>query len=224
MKQIYGSGAWQMIPAEGGVIFVAQQHEYDDKAIMVYRIFEPEYDRVSVITRSAYLQAKFGNHFNLFEEKPKEFLVCRTLALPENRYLVVNKFGEAVVIQPDGRINRKTQMLYRGEAPNSFAVDYETNTLWASYTEGNAVIRYTLNNMREDIRIGGSNDFICAPEGLWFVNGILRICSSGQNRIIDLDPEKYSVQEYRTFEEPVHKYIKNGAYETVLLDSGIYKL
>ena len=79
--------------------------------------------------------------------------------------------------------------------------------------------------MREELRIGGSNDSsFNGPEGLW-VNepeGKLIVCNSRSNNILEVDMKTYIVQERAVFDEPVLKYIRLNDKELAVLGSGLY--
>ena len=84
-----------------------------------------------------------------------------------------------------------------------------------------------MNTMREELRIGGSNDSsFMGPEGLWIdeEQGKLIVCNSGANNLLEVNMKTYTVAEKATFDEPVHKYLKIGTREFVVLDSGLYLL
>ena len=77
--------------------------------------------------------------------------------------------------------------------------------------------------MREELRIGSQKDNVFSkPRGLWADGKNLIVCNSAGKCIESVDTNSYVVEKYAQFDEPVYQYVKCGAYEVVLLESGIY--
>lgn len=222
MKQIFGTEALQMLPCQNGFVFVIKQEEYDGKAVIAYKMLDFEHMNMTAVTRSVYLLAKFGNCFEQFEDNPEQFLSLRSVTLPDHRLLVTDAAGNTVAYTAEGNICWQGSLAYEGAAPDSMAA--AENCFWASYPEKGAVIRYGVQSLRPELRIGGGNSSLPTPEGLFFYHEQLLICCKDEKAILQLNPQTFAVEEYHSFAEPVHRYFKYHANEIVLLDSGIYKL
>ena len=224
MKKIFDSGVLHLLPTADGFIFVAFQGEYADRAIVVYRKYDAATGTIEPITRNVYLLSKFGNGFEQFESSPSEFLNTRTEALHDHRTLVLHPSGEASVLNINGVQCWSGKMLYRGHGPSSAAMT--DKGLWVSYPAGNAIVRYSLRNMREDLRVGSEHsDVLKSPEYLFrAATGKMLVCTGENRKILSVNLDSYVIDEYMSFNEPVRQYTRIGHDEVVLLDSGIYML
>ena len=221
MKQVYGADALQILPCQNGFIFVTKQEEYEGKSVIAYKLLDFERMTLSPVTRSVYLLTKFGQHFERFEtDEPEKFLTVQTLFLPDHRLLTVHPDGRAAMLSVDGRTLWQGAFTYDGCGPGGLAL--AEDGFWVSFPDAGAVVRYALRHFRQDLRVGG-HGAIPAPEGLYYSNETLLICSAA-GKLLELDLRSFNLSEYHMFDEPVHRYIKYNANEIVLLDSGIYKL
>lgn len=223
MKRLYGQGAFHMLPISGGFIMAIKQNEYDNKVIVAYKLVSFENGSINPVTRNVYQLAKFGNNFKLFEKQLRDYLNCKTVTLPDKRLFAAYPDGTAKLLSGDAHLDWQGTLKYKDGGPADIAV--HGHTLWASFPDNNALIRFNLRNMREELRIGGGTDSAFSePEGLWVTDDAMLVCNPGSGKIWEVNLKSYTVYEYAEFEEPVHQYIKIGANEIVLLDSGIYKL
>lgn len=223
MKKIFNENAIHMLPLPKGFIIASKQNEYNDKIIVAYKMVSFEDGSITSITRNVYQLAKFGNNFKSFEIQLKDYLNCRTVLLPDRRLFAVYPDGNATIFDTEARVEWQGTLIYKNHGPADIAL--HGHTLWASFPESNALIRFNLRTMREELRIGGSSDSaFSSPEGLWVNGDSLLVCNPGSNKIGEVNLKTYTVYEYAEFDEPVHQYIKVNSNEMVLLDSGVYKL
>ena len=113
-------------------------------------------------------------------------------------------------------------MLYEGSAPSSVSVT--EGSLWAAYAEKNVIVKYNLQNLREELRIGGQNSVFDIPVNLFPAGTKLFVCNKGNNEIWKLDVTNFSTERYYEFKEPLYDYTFVGKYEIAALESGIYLL
>ncbi|MBR4869010.1 MAG: hypothetical protein IKU10_07620 [Clostridia bacterium] len=222
MKQIFGSEAIQIQPCQNGFIFVVKQEEHDQKAVVSYKMMDFERMTIAPITRNVYLLEKFGNQFERYEQNPDDFLNVRSLVLPDRRLLVVEPNGMATITGGDGYRQLQRDLSYQGCVPDHLVL--AEDSFFASYPAAGAVIRYNAATLRQELRVGGGNRPMPTPEGLYYQNGQLLICMPTLCKIMELNFDTFELEEYETFEEPIHRYLKYNANEIVLLDSGAYKL
>lgn len=83
-------------------------------------------------------------------------------------------------------------------------------------------MRFNLNTMHAELRIGGKNSPFDSPENIFIDGEWAYVSNAGSNKIVKVNLEDYSVEDYYGFEEPVKCYVKSGNFEFVLLDSGLY--
>lgn len=223
MRKLFNDNAIHMLPLPNGIIIAAKQNEYDDKIIVAYKKISFEDGSTSAITRNVYLLAKFGNNYKSFEIQLKDYLNCRTVLLPDNRLFAVYPDGNVIIFDAEARVEWQGTLKYKNYGPADIAL--HEHTLWASFPESNALIRFNLRTMREELRISGSADSAFSnPEGLWVMDDTLLVCNPGSKKINQVNLKTYTVYEYAEFEEPVYQYVKINSNEIVLLKSGVYKL
>jgi len=225
MNKVFNSDAMSMYPLPKGFIIIAKKSTTADKLIVSYKLISFENGTMSPITKSVYQLAKFGNNFKTYEMQVPNYVTCKTANLDNQRMFVVTPEGSAKIMDHNGYVQWKGTMKYKGFGPSDIAV--LGATMWASFPENNALIRFNLRTMREELRIGGSNDSAFNhPKGLWINkdSNTMLVCNTGANSILEVNLKSYTVYEYAKFEEPVHQYMKVLSNEIVLLDSGIYKL
>ena len=156
MKQVTGADALQLLPCQNGFIFVTKQEEHEDKAVIAYKMLDFERMTLSPVTRSVYLLAKFGSHFERFEDNPEDFLSMQTLFLPDRRLLVLRPDGNAQLLEPDGRVAWEARLTFENSLPYGLALA-ETG-FWVSFPNAGALVRYSLRHLRPDLRIGGDGN------------------------------------------------------------------
>ncbi len=222
MKQIYDTQALQVLPCQNGFIFVIKQEEVEDKAVITYKLLDLERMTMAASTRNVYLLTKFGNHFQKFDENPESFLGVNTLFFPDHRLLVCQPDGACSVYSSDGVLRYQGSLAYKDQGPDSITLG--DNCLWASYPQEGAVIRYGLQNLRPELRIGGGSSRLPTPTGLMYLHDRLLFCSPSEKKIFQLNPVEYDLEEYHTFSQPVYRFYKYNSHELVVLDTGVYKL
>lgn len=222
MRKLYAEGAIELLPAGSGFVFSVRQAVQEDKMIIAYKMYSLTTGTMAPITRSVFLHTKFGEGYKKFEKSRREFLACRTAMLPGEELLVVFESGAAAIFRGDEPV-WQGDVLYRGSGPSDVVCDGEA--LWFCFPEGGAVVKYALRNMREELRIGGgASSAFDGPRSIWIEDEKMRLCNTNTRKIQEIDLKSFLVTDYAAFEEPVHQYLKVGANEIVLLDSGIYRL
>lgn len=223
MKKIFGNDAIHMLPLPGGFIIANKQAEYPDHLVVTYKMATLETDVLNSVTRNVYQLAKFGNHFKQYEKLLKDYLNCKTLLLPGGRLFAVYPDGCASMFDASTECIWQGELRHRDAGPADLV--RQGDALWASFPESNALIRYNLDTLREELRVGGGeNSAFSQPTGLWVDGNRLLCCNTGSNRILELDLTTFSVYDYAEFDEPVRQYIRVADTEIVLLESGVYTL
>ena len=113
--------------------------------------------------------------------------------------------------------------MYHGHPVQGVASD--GNQIWCAVPEQNAIISYSIAHKTFYMRIGGetSTAFDC-PVSVSKYENELFVCNMGSCKIRTVDLKNFSVHDFRTFDEPVLRYIRTCGKEIVHLDSGIYIL
>lgn len=225
MKNIYGDNSLSLFPLENGFLIVTKEDENTDMISVGYKLIDFSNYTLSSVAKDVYQKAKFGENYKAFELQVGNYVTCKTVVLENGNVFTVNTDGEAKVMDKNGYVEWQGTIRYKDNPPADIVI--VDSNIWASYPASNVLIRFNLNTMREELRIGGKTDnAFDKPEGLWYneKQGKILICNSGSNKILELDIKNYTIFEYAEFEEPVHEYINIKSNEMVLLNSGVYRL
>lgn len=220
MKKIFDGKIYEVLPKSDGIIFPYQKAVVDEGDIVWYKMLSLENSLLTDVSETIYMNMKFGSNYNVAVNVCKNFVSEKALILPDGRTLLCSDNGQVFIIDTDGMINISGEIKYRDSAPSAIA--YYKNSIWASFADSNVLIRFNINTMRAELRIGGKTSPFDTPEDIFVDTDWAYVCNSGSNRIIKVNLESYSVEDYYNFEEPVYRYVKSGNFEFVLLESGLY--
>lgn len=220
MKKIFDGKIYEILPKSDGIIFPYQKAVVDEGDIVWYKMLSLENSLMTDVSENIYMNMKFGSNYNVAVNVCKNFVSEKALILPDGRTLLCSDNGQVFIIDTDGMINISGEIKYRDQAPTAIA--YYKNSLWASFRDNNVLIRFNINTMRAELRIGGKTSPFDAPEDIFTLGEWAYVCNSGSNKLIKVNLESYSVEDYYNFEEPVYRYVKSGSFEFVLLPSGLY--
>ncbi len=225
MKKLFSDQIYDMLPFEGGFIVVYRRNEVADRVVVSYKSVSLSNGVVSQRTKTDYEFIKFGELYKSLQFEGAQFITCKCTKIDNDRLFVVTEDGHAKIFDKDGYVEWEGTVRYKDCGPSDVA--HHGHTLWASFAERNALIRFNLRTMREELRIGGSTDssFDC-PTGLWVnePDEQLVVCNAKANNILEVNIKTYTVHEKASFEEPVHRYMRIEGKEFALLDSGLYLL
>lgn len=225
MKKLFSDDIYDILDFDGGFIVVYRRNEVEDKIVVSYKSVRLDDGTVSSRTRADYEFIKFGEVYPKVGLQSSEFITCSCAKLDGGGVFIVTKEGDAKIVDRDGFTEWQGTIRYKDCGPS--AVAHEGHTLWASFPDRNALIRFNLRTMREELRIGGSNDSsFSGPKGLWInePEGQLVVCNSKARNILEVNMKTYTVRERASFDEPVHRYIRVDGREFAVLDSGLYLL
>lgn len=220
MKKIFDGKIYEMLPKSDGIIFPYQKAVVEQGDIVWYKMLSIENSSLTDVSESIYTNMKFGSNYSVAVNICNNFVSEKAIILPDGRLLLCNISGQVFIIDTDGMINISGELKYRDSAPSSIA--FHKNSIWASFREYNVLIRFNVNTMRNELRIGGKTSPFDLPENIFIDGDTAYVCNSGSNKLIKVNLENYSVDDYQTFEEPIHAYTKSGNFEFALLDSGLY--
>lgn len=220
MKKIFDGKIYEILPKSDGIVFPYQKAVVDEGDIVWYKMLSLENSNMTDISKNVYWNLKFGSNYAVAVNTAKNFVSTKAILLPNGRLLMCCESGQVFIIDPDGMINIAGELKYRDFPPSDIA--FYKNSIWASFENHNVLIRFNINTMRVELRIGGKNSPFDQPKNLFVEGQNAYVCNTGTNNIVKVDLESYSVEEHLSFEEPVHSFVKSGNFEFVLLDSGLY--
>lgn len=222
MKKIFNGKVYEILPKSDGIVFPYQKAVIDEGDIVWYKMLSVENSNMTDISKNVYWNLKFGSNYNIAVNTAQNFVSTKAIILPNGRLFMCCDNGQVFIIDSDGMINIAGELKYRDFAPSSIAL-YK-NSIWASFSNHNVLMRFNINTMRGELRIGGKNSPFDNPQGVFIDDNFAYVCNAGSNNIVKVDLENYSVEEYYTFDEPIYSYVKSANFEFVLLESGLYAI
>ena len=75
------------------------------------------------------------------------FITCSCVKLDDDRAFVVAPDGEAMILDADNNVEWQGSIKYKEQGPT--AIVNFGHTLWASFSDKNALIRFNLRTMTE---------------------------------------------------------------------------
>lgn len=222
MKLIAKDNVFSLHPLPDGFLYSYLIEQEDDQIKVGYKMVTFSTGKISNVTKNIYMLTKFGSAYKSFMGKIKNYLSCFALPLENGQCFVIDLEGNATIFGPDGEEVWAGNLRYKKNSPGGIAVN--GNTLWISFSDSNVLIRYDLNTLRQELRIGGEHSPFNKPTSLFPAGSKLFVCSDADNCIWKMDTSTYATELYFSFEEKVKDYQFINKYEIVVLDSGIYLL
>ena len=222
MDKISPHKSLSLLALPAGFVFAYQFEISTDTMKVGYKMVSFDTGKISNVTGSIYTLTKFGSEYKNFSKKIKNFIYCHSALLDDGRVFVVEKDGSAMLLDYDANPIWQGSLTYRGMAPSCIAAVGET--LWAAYGDKNTIVKYNVNSMREELRIGGSSSPFQGPCSIFPAGAKLFVCNSDSRDIWKIDTTNYTTELYYQFEEPIYDYKFIDKYEIVCLESGIYLL
>lgn len=214
--------ALSLLALPAGFVF-AYPFEISSETMKVgYKMVSFDSGKISNVTGDVYTLTKFGSEYKNFKSKIKNFIYCHSAIFDDGRVFTVEKDGTATLFDAMARPAFEGKLLYQGMAPSCIAASGET--LWAAFSEKNTLVKYNINSMREELRIGGESSPFSKPCAIFPAGTKLFVCNEGSRDIWKIDTNTYATELYYQFEEPVYDYKFIDKYEIVCLESGIYLL
>lgn len=223
MKKLMDIDIVDIIPFSKGIIVARKDVMPSGNTKISFFTYDVKLERPTASTRGAYLLNKFGENYEKIAEQLSDFIFCDAAALPNKHIAVAYSSGELGLFNDKGELYWTGDLQYR-DYPIS-GVAPEGKYIWCVVPENNCIVRYCPNTGKIVLRIGGdSSTAFLNPVSISVYDNKLYICNYESCKIRTVDLKDYTVADYKTFEEPVYRYIKTNDRELVELESGVYML
>lgn len=220
MKRIFAGEVYDIIPQPNGIVFSYCKEKSDEHILVSYKMFSLETNKTTDVAKNIYLLSKFGSNYRAVTENFSNYVTVRSVIFPNGKVFTIERDGSATLFGEDGNSVWQGLMRYRGNAPTD--ISFHKNSLWCVYGEANAIIRYNILNMREEIRIGGSVSPFSKPCDIFVRDDSAVVSNADSNKIVKLDLNNFEVTDYKEFTEPVYAYTGVKDTEFLIMESGIY--
>lgn len=223
MKKLMDIDIVDIIPFNKGIIVARKDTLSSGNTKISFFTYDVKLERPTASTRSAYLLNKFGENFEKIAEQLSDFIYCDVAPLPNKHIAVVYSSGEIGLFNEKGILYWTGDLQYK-ECPVSGAAA-EGKYIWCVVPENNSIVRYSPSTEKIVLRIGGdSSTAFLNPVSISVYDDTLYVCNYQSCKIRTVNLKNYTVADYKTFDEPVYRYIKTNDRELVELESGVYML
>lgn len=222
MQRLFSGEVYDIVPKTDGLIFSYCKGAVEGDVVVGYKMISTQNGTITDVAKNIYLLAKFGSDYNIAVSLCDNYVTSKALLMPSGRLFVCTSGGAANYIDGDGTVSWSGELKYRDRAPSDIAL-YKNN-VWGCFAHNNVLIRFNPTTMREDLRIGGRQSPFSGPRNIFIKDSIATVSNTVSKSLTRVNLENYTVEEYRAFDETVYSYIQVGAFEFVLLESGLYVL
>ncbi len=220
MKQIFAGEVYEVLPLTNGILFSYCKEIVDDNVIVAYKMISFDTGRFTDVAKNIYLITKFGNNYKSVITNCDNYITVKSLVLPNGKVFLLSTDGSAQLVDNDATPVWKGNLIYRSHTPSDILL--HNNALWASYADCNAILRYNLATMREELRIGGAKSPFDKPKAMFLEGDNAMISNLGSKKLLQVNLNNYSLMEYEQFEEPLYQYVKVADNRFAVLESGLY--
>lgn len=221
MEQLFEGKVFEILPTSNGIIFSYQNKEFEDgKVVVSYKMISFDSRRITDVAKNVYMITKFGNGYKAIETLMNNYITVKSIMLPGGKVFALMDDGIAMLIDADGKPAWTGSFTYRNMIPSDIILFRDG--LWTAYPQGNAILKYSLTNMKQELRVGGKNSPFDGPCDLFEEDERIMVCNKNSKKLLSLCIEDYSILEYETFEEPLLQYVNISGYRFVILESGLY--
>ncbi len=223
MKKLMDIDIVDIVPFNKGIIVARKDTLPGGTTKISFFTYDVKLERPTASTRSAYLLNKFGDNFERIAEQLSDFIYCDAAILPNKHVCVTYSSGEMGIFNDKGELYWTGDLQYKDCAVSGAAP--EGKYVWCVVPENNCIVRYCPATEKIVLRIGGDNStaFI-NPISISTYDNKLYICNYGSCKIRTVSLIDYTVADYKTFDEPIFRYIRTNDRELVELESGVYML
>lgn len=223
MERLFEGKVYEVLPLSNGIIFPYLKDELEIGDYVEYKMISFDNRRLSNVVKSTYMLAKFGMDSKDIKKVCENYITIKSLLLPGGRVFLLEPIGKAHLVDGGGEIIWSGDLTYRSMKPSDIAL--LSDALWVSYPDCNAILKYNLSTMREELRIGGIKSPFSQPMDIFpLSDDELMISNYGSNSLVKINLKDYQSSVEERFLEPVKQYIEVANHKFVILESGLYIL
>ncbi len=220
MRKLFEADILDIFPTDNGFFYLSKEIMSGGREAGVFHKYNQTEERISQSTASEYLEAKFGENSAEAAALLGDFITCKTAVMFDGALLVSYPDGTYKIIR-NGKMTDMDELTYLSSPACSPAIN--GRDVWFAVPDVNAVIHYSIEHGRVELRIGGpTTKAFCHPVDLKVYNNKLFICNEYSYKIRCIRLDNYTVSDYRTFSEEIRNYFRSGDSEYAVLKSGVY--
>lgn len=220
MKQIFEGQVYEILSLSNGIMFSYCKETSEEQIIVGYKMISFDNGRITDVAKNAFLGAKYGNNYQELLKKSEHYITDRIIHLQNGKMLIYSKNGILKLLNADTSVLWQGNLSYRNFNASDLII-YKSS-LWACFPDCNVMLRYNLNTMREELRIGGKKSPFSKPRSLFLEGDTAYVCNTASQKIVKVNLTDYTVTDFLEFPEEVFQYFKCDIYGFVILKSGLY--
>lgn len=223
MKKIMDIDIADIVSFSKGIVVARKDTLKSGKTKISFLTYDVKLERPTASTRGAYLLNKFGENYEAIADQLSDFIYCDACQMSNKHTAIAYASGEIGLFDDKGKLYWTGDLQYKG-CPISGVVS-DGKYLWCVVPENNCIIRYSPTSEKIVLRIGGdSSTAFLNPISISLYDNKLYICNYESCKIRTVSLKDFTVADYKTFDEPVYRYLKANDREVVELESGVYIL
>jgi len=221
MEQLFKGKVYEILPTQDGIIFSYANKEFEEGMIEIsYKMISFDTRRITDIAKNIYMINKFGNSYKAMEKLCSNYITAKSIILPGGKVFLLHDDGVAQVVDADGEPLWTGSLVYHNQLPSDVLLF--ADGLWVAYEKANVLLKYSLQTMRMELRVGNSASPFGGPCDLFEEAGEIIVCNKDSRKIMSINLDTYNVLEYEEFEEALLQYVCVKGYRFVVLESGLY--
>lgn len=220
MKKVFSGEVYEVMPLSNGIIFSYCKSKTEENVIVAYKMISFDNGRFTDVAKNIYLITKFGNNYKAVVNACDNYITAKSIVLPNGKVFLMSADGTAQLLDNDATPVWSGNLSYRSCKPSDIIL--YGNALWVSYPDCNALLRYNLTTMREELRIGGARSPFDRPYDLFLEGENVMVSNQGSQKLTQVNLNTYCVSDYEQFEEPLYQYVKANENRFVVLKTGLY--
>lgn len=223
MTKIFSENIVDLLAINKGVIFIKKEVTADDRIKASFFAYDTQTASISSATKNAYMFTKFGSVASVITPHLSDYISCAARKLHNGSVLLCYKTGEIGIFSDKGVLLYSDDIYYHDFPVRDCADDGDL--IWFTVPDSNQIVCYSLIKKRILLRIGDdAAKTFARPLTIEKIDDALYVCCKDQAAIKKVSLQNYTVETYKTFDEPLYKYLRVDGNEFVLLESGLYVL
>ena len=222
MRKLIEADLIDIFPTDNGFIYLARETLSGGDVSGVFHRYNQDEDKIFQSDIFEYIDEKFGPDGKNIASQLGDYATCKVTTLFDGALFAVYPDGSYKIVR-EGKLTDVAELNYLG-APACSPVAHGRD-VWLTVPDANAVINYSIEHNRIELRIGGpTHKSFTHPVDLKIYNDRLYICNEYSYKIRSITLGNYKVEDYRVFNEEIKSYFRCGDTEYAVLKSGIYQL
>ena len=223
MIKIVDENIVDIVPCTGGILFARKQQVADGRWKISFHALDMKKMKIAPVMRGSYLRTKFGDGFRHIAKSVGDYISCEAATFDNEHTVILFPTGQIGLFDTTGKSVWSNELLYHDVPVQSVVVDGQK--LWCAVPQENSIVSYSIQHKKFYMRIGSkASTALANPQSVVKYGNELFVSCADAKKIRAVQLNNYAVRDFRTFDEPVYRYLRVCSKEIVWLASGVYIL